>query len=403
MYNNSSLAKKIEYGTGLFNGYSHVYIKICGDLVPFETTEFDNLSELSKKYNGYYDIYVTENTISNIYTRENKDVLQYRAFYVDLDDIDNIDNCIERIDKLVNEDVIPAPSVIIFTGGGLHVKWYIKDYAATVKKNSTVWNRVENYLVKSLKELGADKRVKDPARVLRIPGTINSKNDEVVRVVVDNKLPLYDLYDLYNKYTPYKTQEAPKNNKRGKILLRSKNTLNYSRLKDLETLLDLRDYDLSGIRNGFLMFYTTYYILVNETDYEETLQEIKQISSRIKSKKYTSLSELKSFVRNGLKKVEEHKKGHKVLPNNETIIEWLEISEEEQKQLLTIKSNEIKKENNNNQRREKRRNENGLTDKQQELLDLKKKAESLRNKGLSNRAIAKEFGCSEYKIRSLFK
>ena len=90
-------------------------------------------------------------------------------------------------------------------------------------------------------------------------------------------------------------------------------------------------------------------------------------------------------------------------PNNETIIEWLEISEEEQKQLLTIKSNELKKENNNNQRREKRRNENGLTDKQQELLDLKKKAESLRNKGLSNRAIAKEFGCSEYKIRSLFK
>lgn len=72
-------------------------------------------------------------------------------------------------------------------------------------------------------------------------------------------------------------------------------------------------------------------------------------------------------------------------------------------EILTIKSNEIKKENNNNQRREKRRNENGLTDKQQELLDLKKKAESLRNKGLSNRAIAKEFGCSEYKIRSLFK
>ena len=39
----------------------------------------------------------------------------------------------------------------------------------------------------------------------------------------------------------------------------------------------------------------------------------------------------------------------------------------------------------------------------QELLELKKKAESLRNKGLSNRAIAKEFGCSEGKIRTLFK
>lgn len=47
--------------------------------------------------------------------------------------------------------------------------------------------------------------------------------------------------------------------------------------------------------------------------------------------------------------------------------------------------------------------EAGLTNKQQELLELKKKAESLRNKGLSNRAIAKEFGCSEGKIRTLFK
>lgn len=90
-------------------------------------------------------------------------------------------------------------------------------------------------------------------------------------------------------------------------------------------------------------------------------------------------------------------------PNNETIIEWLEISKEEQKQLLTIKSNEIKKENNNNQRREKRRNENGLTDKQQELLDLRKKAESLRNKGLSNVKIAEKLGTNESKIRRVFK
>ena len=68
------------------------------------------------------------------------------------------------------------------------------------------------------------------------------------------------------------------------------------------------------------MFYTTYYILVNNSNYEETLQEIKVVSSRIKSKKYTSLAELKSFVRNGLKKVEEHKEGQKVLPKSETII-----------------------------------------------------------------------------------
>lgn len=45
----------------------------------------------------------------------------------------------------------------------------------------------------------------------------------------------------------------------------------------------------------------------------------------------------------------------------------------------------------------------GLTQKQQELKELKEKIVELKQQGLSNRAIAKELNCSEGKIRSILK
>ena len=401
---------KEEYDRGFFNGYTHIYIAMFGELKPLECIEYDDYQEVVNKYKGYYDIYATQNTISNSYTRTNKDVLQLRSLYIDIDKVKSTEEVIGIINKLVIDESVPKPHKIIFSGRGLHIKWFLKDYAGTSQKNMKVWNRLEEYLIKilknSLKEIAeVDLKVKDPTRILRIEGTINSKNDEVVRCLVDNNHKLYDLYDLYNKYTPYKPQKATEEKKsnKGIKLLKSKSTLNYARFKDLNKILELRDYDLTGIRNSFLMFYTTYYILVNNSSYEETLQEIKIISSRIKSKNYTSLSELKGFVRNGLKKVEEHKEGKKVLPKSETIIEWLEITEEEQRELITLKSKEIKQENNNIQRRNKRRNKEGLTPKQAELKVLKDKVLNLKEQGLSNVKIAEKLKCSEYKIRSILK
>ena len=403
-------ALKLEYKKGLFNGYTHIYIGMMGELQPLECIEYDEFEEAINKYSGYYDVYATQNTISNTYTRTNKDVLQLRTLYIDIDKINNTDEIIELINNLVKAKVIPKPHKMIFSGRGIHIKWFIKDYAGTSKKNMNVWSRLQNYLIKTFKNalnsMGeVDKRVKDPSRVLRIEGTINSKSDKVVKCLIDNEHELYDLYELYNIYTPYKPQKATeqKKSKKGIKLLKSKSTLNYGRLKDLEKILELREYDLTGIRNSFLMFYTTYYILVNNSNYEETLQEIKVVSSRIKSKKYTSLAELKSFVRNGLKKVEEHKEGQKVLPKSETIIEWLDISEDEQRELITLKSKKIKQENNNTQRREKRRNAEGLTPKQAEIKELKNKVLELKEQGLSLRKIAEQLNINLGKVQRVLK
>ena len=185
-------ALKLEYKKGLFNGYTHIYIGMMGELQPLECIEYDEFEETINKYSGYYDVYATHNTISNTYTRTNKDILQLRTLYIDIDKINNTDEIIELINNLVKEKVIPKPHKIIFSGRGIHIKWFIKDYAGTSKKNMNVWSRLQNYLIKtfknSLKSMGeVDKRVKDPSRVLRIEGTINSKSDKVVKCLVNNE------------------------------------------------------------------------------------------------------------------------------------------------------------------------------------------------------------------------
>jgi hypothetical protein len=61
-----------------------------------------------------------------------------------------------------------APSIVVYSGGGLHVYWLLKEGVpadATLK----VWLR---RLARTIK---ADRSVADPARVLRVPGTMNVK------------------------------------------------------------------------------------------------------------------------------------------------------------------------------------------------------------------------------------
>lgn len=50
-----------------------------------------------------------------------------------------------------------------------------------------------------------------------------------------------------------------------------------------------------------------------------------------------------------------------------------------------------------------RRNEEGLTKKQQELMDLKTRVDDLKSKGLSLRAIAKELNITLGKVQRVLK
>lgn len=80
---------------------------------------------------------------------------------------------------------IPLPSLIVFSGRGLHAKWLFERYIPD--KALPRWQSLEKYLVdKFPPEFGADKAVIDPSRVLRIVGTRNTKNGEFCRVLWAN-------------------------------------------------------------------------------------------------------------------------------------------------------------------------------------------------------------------------
>ena len=92
---------------------------------------------------------------------------------------------------------------------------------------------------------------------------------------------------------------------------------------------------------------------------------------------------------------------------NETLIERLEITIEEQRKLKTIIGTEEKyrrrRDKDREYQRAKRRNSKGLTKKQQELADLKIKVMELREQGTSIRKIAEKLGKSKGTIENILK
>ena len=149
------------------------------------------------------------------------------------------------------------------------------------------------------------------------------------------------------------------------------------------------------------MLYSYHYRLFNDITVNELIGEVKSFNKSF-NKPYNTkqlISVCRSVNKTVKHFIEDNTKGYKF--SNSYIIEALELSEQEQSKMITIISKEEKYKRNNNRRTP--RNEEGLTQKQQELKELKEKIVELKQQGLSNRAIAKELNCSEGKIRSILK
>ena len=77
---------------------------------------------------------------------------------------------------------VPPPSFVVDSGNGYHFIWLL-DRAYEIED----WKKLERWLVEEkLKDLGADPQVKDPSRVLRLPGSINQRSKRACRVIYAN-------------------------------------------------------------------------------------------------------------------------------------------------------------------------------------------------------------------------
>ena len=397
---------KLEYDLG----FTHIVQASKGTMKRLEAISPIEIN--SEEYKNKKDIYYTPNTFNSPIRREREYLWQLHRFYIDIDHktgtepIDQFE-VVGAVEQLVEEKKIPQPTEYINSGRGIHIYWDINDSHIMLLD---LWEKIENYLFNTIKELersikniSVDSRVKDPTRLLRLPGTINSKSNSKCYSMLKNEENIYNIFDLKKAYI--KSNKQYKKNKSNITYLPTKNlyTLNMSRIEDFKHIVSLRNGDIKGYRNTLIMLYSYHYRLVNEVTVEELIKVTKEFNKSFREP--YKVKELISVCRSVNRTVkhfqEDNNKGYKF--TNKYIINALDLEEQEQGQLLTIISTRVKYDRKNKKRNEARRNDEGLTPKQAELKELNSKVVELKEQGLSLRKIAEELNITLGKVQRVLK
>ena len=195
-----------------------------------------------------------------------------------------------------------------------------------------LWKAVEEYFYKTLKEFGANRQALDATRILRVPGSFNSKTHTEVKII-DNYDYLYELREIQSEYMPELSEKAPVRRgrpKKVKYIFRER-SLYYARIMDIIKLCELREYDLKGHRELILFLYR-YYLCYFTEDVEKALYDTLELNSMFKQP--LAEKEVTRATKSAETVFKKENKDYKY--KNETLINLLEISDIEQKEMLTI-------------------------------------------------------------------
>ncbi|MDK3306583.1 DNA-binding response regulator [Clostridioides difficile] len=357
------------------------------------------INELEERYSELIDkkvnVYISHNTFYKP-QRRIENIKELNAIFIDIDCY-NTDYTKEAVKFFIEKDlngIIPNPTMLVDSGRGLY---YVLKLEPVPSKALPLWYAIQRYIYNQLKEFGADAKALDPTRVLRATGTINSKTQTEVEII-DYDGYTYTLKEIQENYLPELKEKKKKSKGRPKkvVSLFNEYSLYHARLNDLIKICELRSYDMEGCREVTLFLYRYFTCCFME-------DEVQALECTLELNKCFVKPLRDNEVVKHTKSAETAYKVKKYKFKNSTLIELLSITEEEQKYLKSIIGTNEKYIRNNMRRQENRRNENGLTKKQQELLDLKKELLKLKEKGLSNRSIAKQLNISESKVRTTLK
>lgn len=330
-----------------------------------------------------------------------------------------------------NDEGIPPPSIIAFSGRGLYLKWL---YETPVPRQALPrWNALQRRLVELFKPFGADYRAKDASRLLRLMGTTNTKSGEIVRVLhveTENGEPIHYGFDwlafeiletdrdtIREARRQAEARREGKNaKKRAKLTvidggnpsgLRKFNPmrLSWDRLEDLRRLATLRGWTENGIPKGhretYLFWSANFMLSSGATSPGQMFYEVEALAREVCPALIPEVRQALSTVyRKGLahaagERVEFNGRKYPPLytPRNETLAEQFQITREEERQLQTIISEEEALERD---RKRKARSEHSVDRATYiESAEMKRaEARLLRAKGMKQREIAAEMGIS---------
>ncbi|MGL5765092.1 MAG: DNA-binding response regulator [Sarcina sp.] len=416
----SSIARKLTNRTYVEHLYSKEidgYIQVMQlknkKIVEIKNYRGMTIADALEEYTGKKDTFISVNTSYNG-RRLASNTRQFRALYIDLDHKEfGFNDLVYRTWDLVNENKIPEPTMVVASGRGAHIYWRIEH--APYQAIAT-WQELEDYLCYQLKHLGADKKATDAARVLRLPDTLNSRNNAECKVMIVNDDITYSMYELREKYLKWKPKvfkeiKVKENKKEFKVLqFFTSYTLHITRAEDILTLCKMRKYKVTGYRNMILHCYA-YWIGVTTRDSNNLDDAVNKLNNSFTEPlKQTEVNAILRCVPKAIDKFLNYEQGLRsgeikrvskgmrdkggYWYKNETLIERLDITIAEQKQLKTIIGKEVKyarrREKENEAKKAKRRNKAGLTNREQEKQDLIKVIQKLKEDGLSQSKVATE-------------
>lgn len=377
------------------------------------------------------DVFFSQNTFYRK-ARRIETIRQLRSLYVDLDFyIFNYDPewILGKLELEFYRQTIPEPNMIIFSGQGIVLIWMIEPVPY---KALPLWQAVQNYLIQQLKPLGGDPKAADAARVFRIAGSTSSKNGNEVRVQYRHDYR-YTLRDIQYEYLPELTpkKEKPKVGRKKKVVhLFNVYSLHNARLRDIAKLVDLRHGEMDGYRETTLFLYR-YWTCCFTGDAEEALKQTLEFNQafthplRRKEVVKATESAQKAWAAKSDNDANERAKsmgypgaGYRI--SNSKLIDWLDITQEEQKHLSTIigprEKNRRKREAYHANPEPKKqavkayRRKHGMKPREEYLkTEAQKSVDKLdilqqtmkENPGISNRKAAQIMGISEAYVRKL--
>ncbi|HCD9749794.1 TPA: replication protein [Pseudomonas aeruginosa] len=322
-------------------------------------------------------------------------------------------------------DGIPAPSLIVFSGRGLQAKWLLD--GCLPRAALPRWNACQRFLISRLEVLGADPAARDASRVLRLVNTVNSRSGEICRVVhVENGLdgqPVrysfeymaemllptarWDIEAMKQAQLDRRQLKLLAGNKTGNLRTFNARQLAWDRLEDLRKLAEMRGGVNEGERMQHLFWQLNFLLLSGVVHSTQLYHEAAALARQLDPRWSYSSAELmtlyaKAKAYNAGDRVEFGGRMHVPLytPRNDTLIDLLQITPDEQKHLRTIISKHVAQAR-DRARQESRRRAAGAMDRESYLgitCAKRSAARALSAQGLSIRAIAETMGIS---IRSV--
>jgi len=303
------------------------------------------------------------------------DLDTYRSRHADL----SSDHMVREILFHCADHGILQPSVILFSGRGYYVKWL---YEKPVPRGALPrWNALQSALIKLFADFGADPQARDASRVLRLEGTVNTKSGKICRVVwpdrwqeptrydfevfCDDTLPFtrLELRELREGRAAKKLLQEEQRRLKGTAFKPSpgKGTtqnlkpfdpvqLSWDRLEDLRLLAKLRGGVTEGMRDQFLFLGTC--ALAHVVDPKVLKLEIHTLAKEFAPG--LSMAEVVSYTSAAIRRAEMAFRSSKVIYDdeatdiryffkNDTLIDRLEITPAEQRDLKTIISKDEKR------------------------------------------------------------